>query len=718
MSANSQPNASHTSAADIETHGGILMDCLAALGNFHDVQVSRASVLAGLPLEGGDLSPGVFSRAARRAGFTSRLVRRPLNRLNPNLLPAILLLEDNSACVVCHIDEQQGIAKIIFPELSDAVVDVALQEVQQNYTGYVIFCRPTFKFDSRARVLRKSKRAHWFWDVISQSRGVYRDILIAAVVINLLSVALPLFVMNVYDRVVPNAATDTLWVLAIGVGIALSADLALRVLRNYFVELAASRIDVTLSSDILEKVLGLNLASRPGSVGAFTNTVQSFEAVRSFFNSMTFVALVDFPFVFLFLGIVMLIDWTLTLPIILGGIIVTIYAVVTQTALKELSKTAMKTSSQRSALLVEAIAHLEDVKSFNAENKVQSSWEKSTIYMTKISAKLRLLAMSVSNTALWVQQVVGISIMLIGVYLIIEGEMTQGGLIAAYLLSGRAMGPISQAANLLSQYHHAATALNALNEIMQKPSERPAGKQWLSQGKVRGDIEFRHVYFKYPDDNRMVLHNVSFSIKAGEKVAILGRNGSGKSTINRLLLGLYQPESGSILVDGTDVRQHDPAELRHCIGYVPQDVSLFFGTLRENVNAGAWHNDDEKLLNAARIAELTNVINTHPEGFDMQVGEQGKLLSGGQRQAVAIARAVLNDPPLMLLDEPTAALDHTTEAAIKSNLQHFTRGKTLILVTHRASLLDLVDRVIVLDDNQVVADGPKESVLKGGETAP
>lgn len=372
----------------------------------------------------------------------------------------------------------------------------------------------------------------------------------------------------------------------------------------------------------------------------------------------------------------------------------------------------MRAGAMRNATLVESLSNLEDVKSFNAESGIQSVWEKSTIFLARTAAKMRFLSASISSTAMTTQHVVAIVIMITGVYLLVNGDLTQGGLIGAYMLSSRAMAPISQAAGLLAQYHHAATAMQSLNEIMARPVERENGKNWISRPVLKGDIEFKNVSFKYPGAETHALSNVSFKIKAGEHVAILGKNGSGKTTLEKLILGLYEPESGAVLVDDVDLRQIDPAELRRNIGYVPQDISLFFGTLRDNIITSSPQASDEQIIRVAQLGGLIPFINRHPAGFNMPVGEHGKLLSGGQRQSVAVARALINDPPILLLDEPTGALDHASEEQLKQNLAAYGAAKTMIIITHRSSLLSLAKRIIVIDSNKIVADGPKESVLE------
>jgi len=303
-------------------------------------------------------------------------------------------------------------------------------------------------------------------------------------------------------------------------------------------------------------------------------------------------------------------------------------------------------------------------------------------------------------------------IVIVGVYLIGERELSMGGLIACTMLASRAMAPVGQVAGLLVQYHTASTALTSLNEMMKREVERPEDANFVTRGTIRGAIEFRDVSFSYPGQTQPSLRNVNLRIQPGEKVAILGRIGSGKTTLEKLILGLYRPSSGAVLVDGIDQRQLDPAELRRHIGYVQQDVMLFYGTLRENITLGAPLADDADVLKAATIGGILDLVNNHPQGFDMVVGERGESLSGGQRQGVAIARAVINDPSILLLDEPTASMDHSSEEDIKARLREFMPGKTVILISHRTSLLDLVDRIVVMDAGRIVADGPKDQVIQ------
>ncbi|WP_447046102.1 type I secretion system permease/ATPase [Vreelandella sp. H-I2] len=690
-----------------------LLLCLQAVARIHQHEASSESLTAGLPLEDGKLTPSVFARAAARAGMTARIVKSGLVNLNPELFPVVVLLEPGRACIVTSIDIKKGIAKAIFPELNEAEVEVSLNGLASSYSGEAIYVRPRLRLDNNPET-KKKKGGHWFWSVIQENRRLYRDILIGSVAINLFALAMPLFVLNVYDRVVPNQATETLWVLAGGVFIVLCFDLALRLMRSSFVDLAASRADVKLSSSIMAKTLGLRLEDRPVSTGSFTSTLQSFESIRAFIGSATILGIVDLPFVLLFAAIIALINPWLVLPVLAGILFVLLYALAAQGKLHELSQTTWEVGAQRNALLVESVSQLENVKALRAESRIQRHWEKATAFLSRTSAQLRLVSTSVSNVAQWAQHSVAVCVIIVGVYQIIEGNLSQGGLIAAYMLSSRAMAPISQAAALLAQYHQSSTALDSLNQVMDKRVERHEGKVYVEKPSVAGSLLLEKVTFRYPNEERDALRDVSISIKAGEKVALLGRIGCGKSSLNKLVLGFYQPTAGAVLLDGIDIRQIDPIQLRRHIGYVPQDVSLFSGSLRENIVAGGGSEriDDEELLKALDIAGLQSLVNSHPHGVDLQVGERGQALSGGQKQSVAIARALVHDPAILLLDEPTSSMDNASEEAFKTNLSNVAQGKTMLVVTHRTSLLSLVDRIIVMDAGKVVADGPRDTVVE------
>lgn len=688
-----------------------LLGCLLLLARTHGETLTADGAVAGLPLEGGRLTPSLFERAAARAGLTSRVVSRPLRDLQPALLPAIVLLQDERACVVLAWSEDRQSLKVAYPELADAPVDVPLDVLQAQYLGVTLYARPKLRFDARTPVVREGRHGHWFWGVIAENRALYRDVLLAAFLANTFALAMPLFTMNVYDRVVPNNAIDTLWVLSIGLALVLVGDLVLRIMRSKFVDLASSRADVKLSAYIMERVLGTRMEQRPVSAGSFASNLRAFESVRDFIGSATVVAFIDLPFALIFFVVIGWIAWPMLIPLLIGALVMLLYAMVVQGRMHELAETTYRAGAQRNATLIEGLVGFETVKALAAEAPIQRKWELSAALLARVGAQLRLLSSSASYSSAFVQQAINLAIVVLGVYLISERALTMGGLIACTMLASRAMSPVGQVAGLLVQYHTAATALTSLNEMMKKDVERPEGSAFVSRGKLQGAIEFRDVSFSYPGQTAPSLRGINLRIKPGEKVAILGRIGSGKTTLEKLILGLYQPSSGAVLVDGIDLRQVDPAELRRQIGYVQQDVMLFYGSLRDNLVMGAPLADDAAVVRAAEIAGLLPLVNAHPQGFDMVVGERGESLSGGQRQSVAVARAVINDPPILLLDEPTAAMDHSSEEDLKKRLRAFAAGKTVLLVSHRTSLLDLVDRIIVMDGGRIVADGPKEQVI-------
>jgi ATP-binding cassette subfamily C protein LapB len=671
-----------------------------------DAPCSETSLIAGLPLVDQRLTPELFVRAASRAGLEAKVMSRSLNDIPSIVLPVVLLLERNRAVVLTEINLASNQLTIISPDDGcDKIVDrTTLDKV---YSGYSIYVRSEQAADKAIAATRQ----HWFWSVMTSSWRIYRDVLLASFFINLFAIATPLFVMNVYDRVVPNQALETLWVLAIGVMLVYSFDALLKGLRGYFIEVAGKKSDILLSSFLFERVLGSRFSERPASIGSFVSQFREFDTVRNFYTSSTIAALVDIPFLLLFLLLIFYVGGSLVwvpivaLPIIIG------YSLLLLKPINHAVEQTFSSAAQKNATLVESLVGLETVKVLGAEGFLQRLWEKSVGHLAHWSQRMRLLSLSVSVFSGLIQQVASVVLIIVGVYFIVERELTMGALIACYMLSGRAMAPISQVASLLVSYDQTKTALSALNTIVEKTQERNPDKPFVKRPSFAGAIQFTKVTFHYPDDKQPALDNVSFKINPGEKVAIIGRIGSGKSSVQKLLLGLYQPTSGSVLFDGIDNQQIDPADLRRHIAYVPQDMVLFAGSIKSNIVYGSPHVDDAEIIRVANLSGVKEFVDRHPLGFDRAVGERGQALSGGQRQSIGIARALLNNPSMVLLDEPTNGMDNSTETLIKDNLSHELQNKTLLLVTHKTSLLSLVDRVIVLDGGRLIADGPKESVL-------
>lgn len=689
-----------------------LLDCLIEVARLHGQAATRASLSAGLPLQPQEPLPlSLVERAAARAGLATRVQRLALTGIDALTLPAILILKDNKACVLLGREGEQH-WRVLLPETGQGAITLTTDALQARFTGVVLFARPHFRFDERTPEIKATRSGHWFWGPVLAQRFVYRDVLWAALLINLFALAFPIFSMNVYDRVVPNHATETLWVLAIGVTLVLASDLFIRLLRSHFVDEASARIDVQISATLMERVLGMRLENRPQSVGSFAANLRGFEQVRDFIASSTVTALIDLPFALLFVGVMAWISPWLVLPVIIVFGIVLVSGYVFQHRLHELSQSSYQAAAQRNATLIESLTGIETIKSQGAESLIQSRWERANQYLSTLNVKMRSMSATAMYSTATLQQFVSVCVILIGVYLISERQLTMGGMIAATMLAGRALAPAGQIVGLLMQYQGARTAMTSLEQIMAQPVERPEGSHFIQRPEFKGEIEFRHVSFAYPGQQGNSLDDVSFKINPGERVALIGKVGSGKTTLQKLIMGLYQPTSGAILFDGIDMRQLDPADVRRNLGCVSQDITLFYGSLRENITFGMPHARDDAIVAAAETAGLNEFVQRHPQGFDMQVGERGELLSGGQRQGVGIARAVLHNAPLLLLDEPTSAMDFSTEAVVTQRMQAFTEGKTVVLVTHRTSMLSFVDRVIVVDQGKIVADGPRERIMQ------
>ncbi|HEX6113396.1 MAG TPA: type I secretion system permease/ATPase [Geminicoccaceae bacterium] len=688
-----------------------LLGCLVILTRLLERPSSAEALTAGLPLADGQLSPDLAVRAVERAGFSARLVRQPLGRISELTLPCVLLLEDRTACVLVALLPGAR-ALVAVPESGGGTIELPLARIAERYVGYALFARPQLRFDRRAEQVGDARPQSWFWGTLAQAWPIYSEVLLAAMLINLFALASPLFIMNVYDRVVPNQAIETLWVLAVGVVTVFVFDFLLRNLRAYFVDGAGRIADLKLASRIFEQVMGIRMAARPASAGAFANNLREFESLRDFFTSATVVTLVDLPFVLLFIGIVWLIGGPVALvpavavPLVIG------FGLIIQAPLNRVVRRTFQEAAQKHGVLVESIGGLETIKSIGAEGRMQRHWEQFVGATARSGTRARLLSGLVVNVALLAQNLVTVGVVIFGVYRIAEGLMTVGALVACTIITSRAMAPLAQVAGILTRYHQARAAYDALDRIMELPVERPAQSRFLHRPQLQGELAFKDVTFSYPGQKQPALDKVSFVIKPGERVGLIGRIGSGKTTVEKLALGLYEPDRGAVLIDGTDLRQIDPADLRRNIGCVLQDVCLFHGTIRDNITLGAPFADDQAVLRAARIAGLEDFLARHPLGFDLNVGERGERLSGGQRQAVALARALLPDPPILMLDEPSSAMDNGAEARLKQRLEQILPGKTLLLVTHRASLLSLVERLVVLDGGRVAADGPRDEVLK------
>lgn len=690
------------------THDDPLLACLVDLAQLHGNPCTAQALSSGLPLVDNRLTPALLPRAAARARCSARVVRRPLESIGQGLLPAILILDEGQACLLLETHNDHYLVQ--YPE-TGTPSQVAKDALHAEYSGLVCFVQPQFRFDARAPKADRKRSGHWFWSAIFENRRLYRDALLSALLINIFAIVMPLFTMNVYDRVVPNNAIATLWVLVIGISLALAFNYILTTARAHVVDTASKRIDIQLSAQIMERILDLRMESRPISVGSFASNVRSFETIRDFIASASLTTLVDLPFILLFLGTLAWISPWLAAPPIAAIVVALMVSGVSQLRMKKLVVETFKAGSQRNGVLVETIGGLETVKALNAQGHAQRSWEDTTRFLAHLGTRIKLISSATVGFVQMLQQMVSVAVIVVGVYLLQDGALSLGGIIAASMLAGRCISPLGQVAGLMMQYENARASLGSIDDYMNMPVEHPVNKTYVARPDLHGEIEFRNVSFNYPESSQPSLRDISFKIQKGEKVGIIGRIGSGKSTLQKLMLGLYLPSDGAVLIDGIDIRQIDPIDLRRAIGHAPQDPILFYGTLKHNLTLGAPFVDDADMLAAASIAGIDEFAARHPDGYDMVIGERGESISGGQRQSIAIARALINNPSIVLLDEPSSNMDNQSETALKSRLKEACQDKTVIVITHRTAMLSLIDRLIIVDEGRIVADGPKDYVI-------
>lgn len=694
--------------SDVDFMPGLLRS-LSILLRLRGKIVSPQQLLAGL--SGSRLTPRACLAAARKAGLSGRIMARPaLTEISPLVLPCILLLKDDRSCVLVSMRDKR--AEVIFPELAESTETVPLDALQERYAGYAIFASVPRAAEKRIAAPTLGRGKRWFWDVLRYYAPIYRHVAIASIIINLIAVASPLFVMNVYDRVVPNNATDTLWVLASGILVIYVFNFLLSALRSHFVDVAGRNADVVLSSLLVEKILSMRLDSKPESTGAMVNNLREFEQLREFFSSSSLLACIDLPFLVIFLLFIAFIAGPMVfLPIGAIPVLVCI-GIYLQMRSRRSAESGYRQNMQKNALLVEMVNGLETLKSCMAESRMQKLWEAISGLSAQSSSESRKYNQLAVTSSVFVTQLVTVLMIAWGVYRIADGLMSMGALIAVNILVGRTMAPLLQVATLLTRLQNSRVALKGLDMIMQLPSEDNADNTCMDFGSLEPDFVLDKVSFAYPNSQMPAISDVSLRIRPGEKVGIIGAMGSGKSTLARLLLGLYQPGEGSVRMGGVDIRQIPTADLRGRVGVLPQDVVLFYGTIRENIALGDPSINDHLILRAAALAGVTSFIRNNPQGFAAQVGEQGKALSGGQRQAVALARALVRDPEVLILDEPTSNMDTTSEYILQRRLENIIPDRTLILITHRLSMLRMVDRVIVMDNGKVLMDGPRDKVLQ------
>lgn len=670
---------------------------------------SLAELADNLSLTNGALSPQDVQKALQRLDISSRIARCALSDMSVHLLPALLILNDGNTLVLIASEEHK--VEVLVPQAGGGVQTMQRADLEASYEGTAIFAKRQYRPDGRAGVLPAASDEHWFFGALKACRFAYGEVAVAAMMANILAIATSIFVMQVYDRVVPNGAMDTLWILASGVFLAILFETLLRCLRAYFLHSLGKKLDLKLSSYLFERVLSTRLSAKPASLGAFSTQVREFESVREFFTASSAAIISDLPFIALFLCIIGMIGGTIVFVPIIAIALIVIPGLLSQRQLGKLSRQNLLEGSIKNSILLESVENMETIKAAHAEGRALKLWQELTARLAATSMRTHDLVTVLSYGSSLIQQLCYVAVVVWGVYKISDGSMTMGALVAASLLSARAMSPMGQVSTLLGRWQHTRVALEGLDHLMNVPLERPPGRQFVHRTELHGEYQTESVRLEH-GEHTVAINNLNLTIKAGERVALLGSNGSGKSSLLRLLAGLTDPTSGRILLDGTHLAQIDPSDRRRAIGYLPQDVALLHGTLRENLNLEGAAIGDADLYAVLDVVGLGKSVRAHALGLDMKFLGSGSL-SGGQRQAVGLARVLLQNPSIVLLDEPTASFDQAAERHVIEYLQGWLRGRTLIMSTHKKNMLDLVDRAIVLQQGSLTMDGQVNDLVTG-----
>ncbi len=688
-----------------------LLDSLIFLSKYYQRSTSKESLTSGFAIHNNSMTINDFIKSSKRIGLISKIVNRNLKGISKLALPSVLLLDKDRACVLVGIDFEKDEVTVILPGLSEGETIMSISQLEKEYTQKIIIVKPAYNFNNRISddiIIEQPKE--WFFGAMKKNIFIYKKVIVAAVLINIFVLATPLFMKNVFDRVLPNNGIETMWAMAMGIFIIMIFDFALKLIRAYYIGKAGKRADVSMSNQIFDHLLNLKLSEKPSSTGQFVSRLQSFESVRDFFTSATVATLVDIPFIILFIIVIFYFSGVLGWIPLIASLIILMFSFIIQKKTKILSEKSSKEEQLKQSTIHETVSGLEIIKSIRAHNRMKTHWDQALVQTTYYGEKLQFLSQINNFFTAFIGQMANILIIVVGVYLAIEGEATMGGIIAAMMLSSRVLGPLNQIVSMVLRYEKTMIALNNIDDIMKLDTEKK-GKTFLSRPNLIGDIEFKDVSFSYKDQQQEALKNINLTIKKGEKVAILGKIGSGKSTLTKLLLNLYSSTKGSILVDHTDVRQIDPVDLRQAIGCVPQEAFLFMGSVKDNITIGEQYVADEEVIEISKLAGVHEFIGKHEQGYDLIIGERGEGLSGGERQSITLARALIANPGILIMDEPTNSMDKQTENQFIDKMGGIVDDKTLIIVTHKMALLKLVDRVIIIDNGKIIADGPKEKIF-------
>ena len=679
-----------------------LISALILLLREYGIRKSGAAVRDAVDVSHQYVGPKEAVSSLSRLGFKASFGRLNIANLSEEFFP-LIAFKKNGEPVVILTAPIGGKISIINPK-SRKKEEISGAEYKSNFSQYAIIAK---ELNEREK---EERSGHWFFSAFRKSKWIYVQVMIAAMVSNFLSLTTALFTMTVYDRVIPNGAFESLIALSIGVIIALAFDFLIKSLRASFVDTASKRADLEISRRLFERILTLTPTEQRQKTGAMAGTIREFETLREFFNSSTLVILIDLPFVFFFIYVISLIAGPVAYVFLTAVPLVIIVGLGIQPFLAKITKGSVESGMNKQAVLVETLNGLETVNATGSGKLMRKRYEDALDNQADGGNKIRALSMFIVNFAASVQQYAQVAAIFFGVYLIVEGQITQGALIGAVILGGRTMGPLSQLASTLSRVNGALTAYRNLSQLIGKSFNSASNLSPISRSSLDGEIEFKNVSFKFEGSKQPTINNISFKIPAGQKVALVGKMGSGKSTMSKLIAGMIEPTSGAILIDGIDVRQIDPADIRKNIGVMLQDSWLFSGTIRENIQMGFNEYDDEHVLEICKVAGVDDFVGSHPKGYELEIRERGIGLSGGQKQTINLARSLLHKPEILLLDEPTSSMDQGTEQKVIEALRKFCIDKTMLIVTHRNPILAMVDRVFVIENGNIITDQTPEQL--------
>ena len=678
-----------------------LIGAIRLLLRHYGIRKSGAAIRDAVEMPHDVFGPSQAVSALSQFGFKTSFGNIKITKLSPELFPLVAFLKDGSAVLIKELVDEES---FVVSKLDGQSKTVPIEDIRMDFSGYVILAKALNKRE------REERSGHWFFSAFRKSKWLYTQVLIAAMVSNFLSLTTSLFTMTVYDRIIPNGAFESLLALSIGAGIALGFDFLIKSLRARFIDVASKRADLEISRRLFDRILTLTPQEQRQKTGAMAGTIREFETLREFFNSSTLVILIDLPFVFFFIYVIYLIAGPLAYVPLCAVPIVIIVGLGIQPFLARITRGSVESGMNKQGVLVETLNGLETVNATGSGKLMRKRYEEALNNQSDSGNKIRSLSMFIVHFTTSVQQYAQVAGIIFGVYLIVEGTISQGALIGAIILGSRTMSPLSQLANTLSRANNALTAYRNLNDLIGKNFNSSNELSPISRPKLTGEIEFKNVSYKFQGSNQPVIKNISFKIPAGQKVALVGKMGSGKSTLSRLIAGMLEPSEGSILIDGVDVRQIDPADIRKNIGVMLQDSWLFSGSIRENIQMGFNEYDDDHVLNICKIAGVDDFVGSNPKGYDLEIREHGVGLSGGQRQTINLARSLLHNPKILLLDEPTSSMDQGTEKKVVESLKRISSDKTMLIVTHRNPILTMVDRVFVLEGGQIMADQTPEQL--------